>query len=112
VRLRRQSGSTGRPLNFTVRGTVSGDVLDVSSSCFPVTRFEEPFVSAAQLPTRSSSGCAAAWTRAFCLGGFVEPDLLLGVGAARRRAVSQCQGARVPSFDINTSPSNNRWRGP
>jgi len=47
----------------------------------------EPFVTAAQLPTRNSSGCAAASGVAFCLGGFDGPDLSLGVGVARSRAV-------------------------
>jgi hypothetical protein len=30
----------------------------------------------------------------------------LDVGAARRRAVTLCQGAQVPSIDGNSSPSN------
>ena len=76
------------------------------------SQLRKPFVSAAQLPTRNSSGCAAASPRAFCLCGFVVPDLSLGLGAARGRAVRPCQGAQVPSFDGNTSPSNNRWSGP
>jgi hypothetical protein len=73
---------------------------------------EEPFVAAAQLPTRNSSGCAAASAVAFCVGGFDAPDLSLDVGAARGRAVRHCQGAQVPSFRGNSSPSNHRSSGP
>jgi len=54
VRPRRPSGASARPFNFTVRGNCSGDVLDVSSSFFPVTRFQEPFVSAAVGATASA----------------------------------------------------------
>jgi hypothetical protein len=111
VRLRRQSGSAGRPLNFTVRGTVGEGEVWVWPRRF-VSTPREPFVAAAQLPTRNSSGCAAASAVAFCVRGFHGPDLSLDVGAARSRAVRQCQEAQVPSFSGNTSPSNHRSSGP
>jgi hypothetical protein len=105
----------------------------VSWSSFPVTRFEEPFVSAAVGATASAPElhclmnrpgitapvaaadagvCAAAPAGAFCLGGFVCRCASFDVRAARRRAVRQCQVTWVALFGGGGSPSNNHWSGP
>ena len=59
MRPRRQAGVVARPLSFTVRGAVRESVEWCVGACARIN-CEEPFVAAAQLPTRSSSGCAAA----------------------------------------------------
>ena len=56
--------------------------------------------------------CAAARAGALCLGGFVCRWVSFEVGAARRRAVRQCQVNWVALFGGSGSPSNTRSRGP
>jgi hypothetical protein len=118
VHPRLQLGASVRPLNFTVRGTYSGAVPKSNSALRRGRGSEDtPLPRRADavglLPTRSarpdrksSRCCAAAEAVAFWVGRFgAHPSL--DVGAARRRAVRPCQGTKVPSFEVNSSPSNN-----
>jgi hypothetical protein len=115
VHPRLQSDASVRPLNFTVRRTCSGAVPKLDAALR--RRFEDTLLprraEAVGLPPQRSarsdreSGtcCAAAEAVAFWVGSFgAHPSL--GVGAARRRAVTLCQGTQVPSFEVNSSPSN------
>ncbi len=49
---------------------------------------------------------------AFCAGAFVRRSASLNVGAARMRAVRQCQENLVAFVGGSGSPSNNHWSGP
>ena len=105
----------------------------MSSSSFSVTCLAEPFVSAAvgatasapelhclmnrpgitaQVAAADAGVCAASRAGAFCLGDFVCRWVSFEVGAARGRAVRQCQVTWVALFGGGGSPSNNHWSGP
>ena len=105
----------------------------MSSSSFAVTRFEEPFVSAAVGATASApelhclmnrpgitapvatadAGVAPlrGWEHSAPAPSFVAP-LRSTCGAARMRAVRQCQENLVALLGGGCSPSNNHWSGP
>ena len=105
----------------------------MSSSSFPVIRFEEPFVSAAVGATASApelhclmnrpgitarvaaadAGVAPLRRRGHsCAGAFVRRSASLEVGAARMRAARQCQENSMALLGGSGSPSNNHWSGP
>ena len=105
-----------RPLNFTVRGTGRGNPEAGASTSFDLEDPSLPrrvgkairFLDLTQC--RSLAICAAVARRygsgRIGLGSFGERPSL-GAGAARVRAVGQCQVTWVASFGGDGSPSNN-----
>ena len=96
MRPRRLLRASGRPLNFTVRGNCSGDVLDVSSSFFPVTRFQEPFVSAAVGATASAPELHCLMNRPSLTAPIAAADA--GVAPLRGREYSASAASFVAAF--------------
>ena len=110
VRLRRQSGSAGRPLNFTVRGTVRGRCRTQRRHVSPCC--EDPFVSAAVGATASApelhclmnrpgiSAQSPPRTLALrrCVGGSILPRRFrLSLRFVRHRSCAPARGEAVPS---------------
>jgi hypothetical protein len=104
-----------RPLNFTVRGTVRGNSeagactsLDLEDPSLP-RRVGKAIRVLDLTQCRCLAGYAVVARRygsgRISLGSFGERPSL-GAGAARRRAVGQCQVTWVASFGGDGSPSN------
>jgi hypothetical protein len=100
VHPRLQSGASVRPLNFTVRGTlfVSSAEIRVSTSlggsqtlrCRGAGQLGERLLDAVPLQAESVMVARRCGSARISLSSFGECPSI-GVGAARRRAASQCQ---------------------